>query len=204
MADFLSSFNLGSELPARSNDPGCASVDDLQLRLRAVLAAKTTPTRAEHVSLALELRASVRFALGTADPDGDALEGLSLVDPSLGGFRSHVVPAGENGGQAHRIVSATETLMNQPENDPVLQKAVAKHVIGAISAADGSSWTVREVSKGNQGWTFTYICKDSYQHWSRLNSKAFSHAIIGEYSLKEQDPVLSCKSKASPYFCGRC
>lgn len=49
---------------------------------------------------------------------------------------------------------------------------------------------MRQVSRGEQGWTFTYICKDSWQAWSRQVAKNPAKTVIGEWSEKiGQDPV---------------
>ncbi|CAM1511190.1 Fc.00g087030.m01.CDS01 [Cosmosporella sp. VM-42] len=190
MADFLAGFDLGAQSPAQSNNLSCDSVQDVQIHLRGVLDAKATPNRAEHVSITMELRSAVRFTLVLSEPENDVLEGLAHIDPSLGGSRSTSIPIDQTGGQLSRVVEANETLMNQPQDNPALQRSVAKHIITAVSATDGSTWNVREVSRGAHGWTFTYLCKDSYQQWSRQNAKNPMKAIVGEYSQREPDPKL--------------
>lgn len=188
MSDFLASFNLGPDNPPPVNSGQFASVDELQLHLRGVLEQKTTEKRAEHVAVTLELRNTVQFALTLSESENDALEGRNQIDPSLGGQRSGSMSV-DPAGQTTRVVVANEALMNQPEN-PVLQRTVAKHLIGIVSAVDGSNWVLRDLSRGAQGWTFTYICKDSLQHWTRQTSKLPTKAVIGEYSHREPDPVL--------------
>ncbi|KAM0563736.1 hypothetical protein ACHAPJ_001468 [Fusarium lateritium] len=190
MADFLASFGLGAQTPAASSNPQCDSVEELQLQLRRTLDAKATPTRAEHVSLTIELRATVRFQLAVSESENGTLESLNSIDPSLGGAQSVGLNGGQDGGELSRVVFANDTLMNQPQDDPTLQRSVAKHIVSIVSSTDGSIWTVREVSRGAQGWTFTYLCKDSYQQWSRQNSKNPSKTIVGEFSQREPDPVL--------------
>jgi len=120
----------------------------------------------------------------------DMPDGLDTVDPSLGGLSSS--GATDGAGQATRVVLANETLMNQSDN-PVLQRSVAKYILGAVSAADASTWMLRDLSRGSHGWTFTYICKDSHQYWYRQTAKNPSQAVIGEYSLQEPDPVLMAR-----------
>lgn len=185
MADFLATFNFAAETQAPPSDREVNSVEDLQSRLVVALQAKTTPTRAEHVSLALELRSTARFTIALSDGDNRALEGLDTIDPSLGGLSS-------SQGGATRTVTANETLMNQSDN-PVLQRSVAKVILGAVSATDASTWMLRDLTRGSQGWTFTYICKDSHQHWNSQTAKNPPQAIIGEYSLQDPDPVLMGK-----------
>lgn len=192
MADFLSSFNFNTEARAPSSDKEIGSVDDLQSRLQTTLQSKTTPTRAEHVSQAFELRGTVRFTIGLSDGESRALEGLDTVDPSLGGLSSNGAVTDDATGQTTRVITANETLMNQTDN-PILQRAVAKHIIGVVGAADGSTWMLRDLSRGAQGWIFTYICKDSHQHWSRQNSKNLVKTIVGEYTSREPDATLMGK-----------
>lgn len=193
MADFLSSFNLGTQTPAPSNNLSCSSVQDIQLHLRGVLDSKVTPNRAEHVSVTLELKSTVCFTLMLSESENGVLENLNNIDPTLGGTRSTPLPMEQSGGQLSRVVEANETLMNQPQDNPVLQRSVAKHIVTAVSATDGSTWNVREVSRGPQGWTFTYLCRDSCRQWSRQNAKSTSKAVIGEYSEREPDQVLHGK-----------
>ncbi|KAF4982739.1 hypothetical protein FZEAL_1692 [Fusarium zealandicum] len=193
MADFLSSFNLGAQSSAASNNPQCDSVEGLQFHLRSILDAKATPNRAEHVSITLELRATVRFQLAVSESENGALENLNNIDPSLGGIRSESVPTEQAGGSLSRVVFANETLMNQPHDDPALQRSVAKHIISIVSSTDGSIWTVREVSRGAQGWTFTYLCRDSVQQWNRQTAKNPTKAIVGEFSQRVPDPVLHAR-----------
>lgn len=203
MADFLSSFGLGADSSGPVASGLCNSVDELALQLRDALfpANKTSETKVEHVALTLELRNTVQFHLSLSESENEALEGLNNVDPSLGGVRSaslSVDPAGGQ-GQATRVVAANETLMKQPDN-PVLQRTVAKHILGAVSAIDGRNWTIRDLSRGQQGWTFTYICRDSLQHWTRHNAKNPSRAIICEYSQREPDSnLMSTNAYLCPY-----
>ncbi|KAF4966185.1 hypothetical protein FSARC_6069 [Fusarium sarcochroum] len=193
MADFLASFGLGAQTPAASSNAQCDSVEELQLQLRRTLDAKATPTRAEHVSTTIELRATVRFQLAVSESENGTLESLDSIDPSLGGAQSVGLNGRHDGGELSRVVFANDTLMNQPQDDPTLQRSVAKHIISIISSTDGSVWTVREVSRGTQGWTFTYLCKDSYQQWNRQNAKNPPKTIVGEFSQREPDPVLHAR-----------
>ncbi|KAF5535945.1 ATP-dependent DNA helicase 2 subunit 1 [Fusarium napiforme] len=194
MADFLASLGLGgAQTSAASSNSQCDSVEELQLKLRSILDAKATTTRAEHVALTIELRATVRFQLPVSESENGTLESLNNIDPSLGGAQSVGMNGNRDEGQLSRVVFANDTLMNQPQDDPTLQRSVAKHIISIISSTDGSTWTVREVSRGTQGWTFTYLCKDSYQQWTRQNAKNQTKTIVGEFSKTEPDPVLHAR-----------
>ncbi|KAF6524029.1 hypothetical protein HZS61_012528 [Fusarium oxysporum f. sp. conglutinans] len=194
MVDFLASLGLGgAQTPAASSNSQCDSVEELQLKLRSILDAKVTPTRAENVALTIELRATVRFQLPVSESENGTLESLNNIDPSLGGAQSVGMNGNQDEGQLSRVVFANDTLMNQPQDDPTLQRSVAKHIISIISSTDGSTWTVREVSRVTQGWTFTYLCKDSYQQWTRQNAKNPTKTIVGEFSQREPDPVLHAR-----------
>lgn len=194
MADFLASFNLAPEPAAPSNARGCASLAEFQTQLRNLVAANVTPTRSTHISTALQIRDSARFELNFAEPGNEPLASLANLDPSLGGVQS--APVGGESGEAGanvRVVDAAETLKNQPHSDPVLQKGVAKSIAAAVGEADSSTWTIREVSRQDRGWTFTYYCKDSVQQWTRQHAKDAEAPVIGEWYHKEPDPVLDSK-----------
>lgn len=190
MTDFLASFNLGAQAPAASNDSQCDSIEQLQHQLRAVLRLKVTPNRAEHISTTLELKATVQFTLALSRTENGALEDLDNLDPSLGGAQPTGLPTGQAGEHSSRVVLANETLINQPHSDPALQRTVAKHIISVIGATDGSTWIAREVSRGSQGWTFTYLCKASFRQWKQQTSNNPTNTIVGEFSLRDPDPVL--------------
>ncbi|KFA49517.1 hypothetical protein S40293_02828 [Stachybotrys chartarum IBT 40293] len=190
MADFLASFNFGAAEQDPSNAHMCASVDELRQRLHGVIEPSVTPTRAEHVAVTLELRASVLFSLHLTDAENTAFEGLPSIDPSLGGIRSGSMGVPQPDGLFLRTVHANDAVMNQPQDNPVLQKSVAKQIVDAIGATDGSAWAVREMSRTSRGWNFVYVCRDSQQLWKRHHANGTKMAVVGEYSLKEPDPVL--------------
>ncbi|KAL3593987.1 ATP-dependent DNA helicase II subunit 1 [Fusarium poae] len=194
MADFLASLGFGgAQTTTVSNNSQCDSVEQLQNQLRGILDAKVTPTRAEHVAITTELRATVRFQLTVSELENGTHGSPNNPDPSGGGAQSTGVNGDQDAGQLSRVVFANDTIMNQPQDDPALQRSVAKHIISTISSADGSTWTVREVSRGAQGWTFTYLCKDSFQHWSRQTAKNPSKTTVGEFSQREPDPTLHAR-----------
>lgn len=178
-------------LGAGQSNPSCGSVADLQAQLRDLLSFRASHTRADHISVTFEIRATTVFELPVTDPENEALENASNIDPLLGGARSSVAPVVMgNGVQATRRVNAIDTLINQPGADPVLQTSITRHIIAALGAVDGSNWVVRQVSRNEHGWAFTYICKDSWQAWSRQVSKNPAKTVIAEWSEKAgQDPV---------------
>ncbi|PHH90357.1 hypothetical protein CDD83_3919 [Cordyceps sp. RAO-2017] len=189
MADFLASFNLGADDGAPPQPSTCASIEGLQLRLAATLADKSTETRVEHVSTSLDICATTHLTVSFSMEENGVLEALSNLDPSLGGLHSTSVSVDTAEEQAMRKITASDALTNQPQDDPVLQRAVAKLIISAVSATDSSTWVVRDMSRGPQGWNFTYICDNSFQQWN-IQNKGKTDAIIGEYTLREPDPVL--------------
>ncbi|PNY26598.1 ATP-dependent DNA helicase II subunit 1, partial [Tolypocladium capitatum] len=189
MADFLAGFSFGADDAARAETSTCASAADLQLRLREMLNAKVTSTRAQHVATTLDISAAAHFTLGLSQAENDALEGLDMVDPSLGGIRSTSVTASSPGVQSRRLTQAADSLTNQPQDDPVLQRAVARHIISAVSATDSSVWVVRDMSHGPQGWDITYLCRDSSQQWERQN-KGKTALVVGEFTKGAPDPTL--------------
>lgn len=168
----------------------CSSVDDLTRHLGGLHAQKVTEARAEHIYATFELPSTVVF--NVPESENDAADPQNL-DPALGGHPG-VAPAVFMNGSASpaiREIRAHDTLINQPADDPALQKVVAKHIITSLGNVDGGSlWTVRSVSRNSSGWTFTYLCKNSTQSWMRQNSKNGAKLRMGESSGKDgQDPV---------------
>ncbi|UNI22014.1 hypothetical protein JDV02_007942 [Purpureocillium takamizusanense] len=192
MADFLAGFNFGADDALPAAPSACNSIEDLQLRLHDVLEGKTTPNRAEHVTATVDLGAGAELTLDISHAENDALEGLSNVDPSLAGLISGGAVGDGQQGALNRTVRVSDVISNQPQDYPVLQRAIARHIIAAVGATDGSTWAMREMSRASQGWTFTYQCKDSAQQWLRQNKTNSKH-IIAEYTNKEPDPVLASR-----------
>ncbi|KAI0117120.1 hypothetical protein F4814DRAFT_439631 [Daldinia grandis] len=172
----------------------CSSVQDIQDRLHRLLASRSSDTRAEHASFTFELRHNVVFHLS---PDAENAPPDGVIDPTE---QSHHQPITQS-------VNAFETVQNQPSDDPILQRAVAKHIVGAMGTVDNSSWTVRKVSRDSQGWTFTYICKDSLQAWNRANAKNVEKHVIGSYSgpgsldpINASRPAFDCRGTLTIAF----
>ncbi|TFA99242.1 hypothetical protein CCMA1212_009016 [Trichoderma ghanense] len=188
--DFLSSFNFRDEEPARLEGRPCGSVEELQSRLRDAFDGKVSETRAERVATRLDLAASVEMTIGAAvgDGGGRGLEGLSTLDPSLGGG----APGAADGGQAGRVVLVSEALMNQPADNPVLQRSIANQLVAGVGQVDGSEWAVREMSRATRDWVFSYVCKGSMQHWQRQH-KSQAKPLVAEYSQREIDPLLASR-----------
>jgi hypothetical protein len=175
-------------LGAGQSNPSCGSVADLQGQLRDLLSSCVTETRAEHVSVTFEIRATAIFEIPSSETENEALENASNIDPLLGGARSSTAPAANGNGV--RRINAIDALIDQPSDDPVLQRSIIRNIITALGEVDRSNWIVRQVSRNEQGWNFTYICKDSCQAWARQASKTPAKTVIGEWSEKgPQDPV---------------
>ncbi|KAI8304276.1 hypothetical protein K4K61_006264 [Colletotrichum sp. SAR11_59] len=181
MAEALLGLAPSSYGDALSDKFSIAKPEDLPAQLQQDLETKRTPTRCEHVSVTFDVPSTVEFAI--RESDGDAQEN---IDPALSGFRSQTVE-----GQQVKVVRAYDAIIQQPHDNPAMQRAVAKHIVALLSTVDESNWVVREVSRGPYGWTFTYMCKDSMAMWNRQNGKTASKSLIGEYSQQELDPVIS-------------
>nr|XP_036581367.1 C6 finger domain-containing protein [Colletotrichum truncatum]KAF6789635.1 C6 finger domain-containing protein [Colletotrichum truncatum] len=166
---------------APGNNFSIAKPEDLPAQLRQTLESKQTPTRCEHLSLVLEIPPTVEFAI--QESNGDAQEN---IDPAMGSPGPDTV-----NDQPAKIVRAYEVIINQPRDSSDMQQAVAKNIVELVSAVDESTWIVREVSRGQHGWAITYMCKDSVAMWNRQHAKAVSRSIIGEYSQKELDPIVT-------------
>lgn len=183
------------EAPAPNHH--CASVEDLALQLAHLRETKATDTKAEHISETFEFRSTVVF--NVPDSEGDAPDPDQNADHAAGGTPGAAPAAPMNGSvpaPTTREIRAIDTLLNQPTDDPALQKLVAKHIIASLGKVDGSSWAVRSVSRNSSGWTFTYLCKNSTQAWMRQNSKHSAKLRIAESSGKDgQDPINLCKRK---------
>lgn len=167
----------------------CTSVDDLKLQLGGLREQRVTDARAEHISATFEFRPTVIF--NVPETENDAVDPQNF-DPALGGTPGAAPAAPMNGSAnpATRDIRAHDTLINQPTDDPALQKLVAKHIVTSLGNVDGSSWIVRSVSRNSSGWTFTYLCKNSTQSWMRQNSKNTAKLRVGESSGKDgYDPV---------------
>ena len=179
-------FSILSQAAAPRNSLSGTSIEDLEKHLRGLLESKVSAEKAERLWFTYEILSSAQFTVSLSRSENDALEGD--IDSVLGSAGSS---EGPDGAQFTRVIPANFTIMNQPQDDPTLQRMVAKHIIGSLGTCDGSSWAVREVSRGPQGWSFTYICKASMQSWRRQNAKSMQNVVVGEYSEKERDPVSS-------------
>lgn len=183
MDDFL--------LDAPKSSYDCGSIDDFRLQFDQLCKSKVTPTKAHHLSATFDFRSPVLF--NVPEPENDAADAIQNHDPGS----SSATPEVANHAvvpQSTRQIRAQDTLMNQPNDDPVLQRAVAKLIITSLGNIDGSSWSVREMSRSTTGWTFQYMCKNSTQAWMRQNVKNGAKVLVGESSGKDgQDPVNLCE-----------
>lgn len=193
MDDFL--------LDAPKSNYACNSIEDLQQQLSVLRQVKVSESKAEHISATFEFRPNAVFHVPENENDGaDAGQNIDLVPARSSAVTPDAVasdnglarpaPTDEPVSRATREIRAQDALLNQPADDPTLQKAVAKLIITCLGAADDSSWMVRSVSRGPSGWTFQYICRNSRQAWQRQNSKTAAKVLVGESSGQDgQDPV---------------
>lgn len=166
----------------------CTSVEDLQSQLSSIRDSKVTESKAAHITATFEFRSAAVFHV--PDKENDGVEGNQNLE-SGSSAATPDTPAIPTANTTTREVRAHETFMNQPTDDPSLQKAVAKNIITSLGFVDGSTWAVRSVSRTASGWTFQYHCKNSMQAWMRQNSKNAAKVLVGESSGKDgQDPVL--------------
>jgi hypothetical protein len=170
---------------APSGGHSCASVVDLQQHLQHLLQTKVTPTKADHISITFELRSNVVFAIPLTENESASLEAGAGIDPSLTGGL-----ANGNSEETIRNFNALDTVLNQSQTDNLVQRIVAKHIMSIIGETDQSQWMLRSMTRGTQGWTFTYSCKDSWQMWEKEKAKNPPKTVVGEWSNKDgQDPV---------------
>ncbi|KAK4231400.1 hypothetical protein QBC38DRAFT_451416 [Podospora fimiseda] len=170
----------------------CGSIADLQEQLHDILSTRVTPSSAQHVTETFDIRSSAVFDVPITPPENEALETSSHIDPLLGGVQTSITPAlGPNGEQvATRRINAIDALTVQATDNNALQKVVAGHIIASLGQVDSSQWVVRQVSRTDQGWTFSYDCKDSQAEWDRQSSKTPAKTAIAEWSEKGgQDPI---------------
>lgn len=165
--DALLDLGLGGDSRSRGNTT-CQSMEDLQGQLDGWMKSKCTSQRVEHMSLTFEFRYQATFTLS------------ANLDDVSGHAQDPVMMLQDDG--AARKISAAEAIEKQPSDDPALQKAIAKQIVSRIAIVDGTSWVAREVGRSSQGWTFTYICKESMQAWVRATAKAPGKNAIGEWT----------------------
>lgn len=172
----------------------CTSIEDFKLQFGTLRETKVGDTKAEHITAIFEFRPTAIFYV--PENESDAAEPNPNDSPAP--VANEVVAA------TTRTIRAHETLMNQPADDPALQKLVAKHVITSLGVVDGSTWTVRSISRTASGWTFQYLCKSSTQAWARQNAKQNAKTLVGESSGKDGwDPVnLGKATRAWEYLGG--
>lgn len=160
MADFLASFNFGATDDEPVRDEACASLEEVQSRLRELFQDKVTETRAEHLKASIDIGPTAHFTVFGGQGEN--------VDPSLS------------------RVSGREALVSQPQINPAVQIAVSQEILNAIGNVDGSTWSLTDQLRKTQGWVFTYACNHSWQQWTKHGKAAQMHAIL-DYSQKELD-----------------
>lgn len=187
MDTLIGRLGAGGDAPARNYT--CGDAEDLQNQLRSLVASKSSDTRAEFITTAFEFCHNTVFGIPVEHEAASADPVLQLQPPSI------------------RAVNASEAVVNQPTDDPALQRLVAKHIADTIAAADGSVWNVRQVFRGAQGWVFTYQCKHSLQAWLRQQGKnpdrppiAAFNASVGQDHINMSRPAFDCRGSVSIEF----
>ncbi len=176
-----------SLLDASDGGPQCFSIGELQQRFRQLLDSKVSPKRAEHVSLSVEFPSSVIFDLRLSAAENEVLSKAATADPALhGASQGQPLDGGEFSYQVHAHLA----LANQLQDDPAIQRLVSKHIIFSFSQVDNSTWVLRSMSRGSQGWTLIYACQNSMQSWLRLHAKT-SRPPVGESSGKDSHHAVN-------------
>lgn len=181
MADIFSILGQSLNQPTPRSSLSSASIDDFSSHLSRTIESTVSPTKASHTSFTYELSSSTRLTVPA-----------SATENGSGALDRGATPIGlgvDGSPQPSRIILASETIMNQPQDDPVLQKDVARYIAGVVGSCDGSAWVLREMSRKPQGWIFIYVCKQSMQVWLRRNAQSVGKIVVGDYSSKELDAV---------------
>ncbi|KAG6007901.1 hypothetical protein E4U21_005379 [Claviceps maximensis] len=187
MADFLASFSFGTHDDVSAHNGACASVFEMEERLRGALAEKTTEVRAERVNMMFDIAGTAEFSIHATQSQTQKNNDADTVDPSLQGTEPMEVEM-ENEA-APQVYTALTVLTSQPNSNPSIQQAVASHIVDAASAADSSSWMLHHSELTSSGWTFTFLCEGSTAVWKMQNQSKVK-AIVGDFSKRDPDPVL--------------
>ncbi|OAA65955.1 hypothetical protein SPI_02742 [Niveomyces insectorum RCEF 264] len=191
---------------ADSDGPQCRSVDDLKAKIAQLFVGKVSETRAEHVSASFDIPGVVALNLGAATGHNGreavvlgSAEG-NTGDPASGGGGggNHLNPLIRN------VVNVRDVVMNQPEEKPIMQRAVAGFLIMSVRQADGSMWDMQSTTRAAQGWTITYVCQNSLGCWL----KAHKHRHVVGQSIHEDmsdtislsRPAFDCRGMVSITF----
>ncbi len=178
MAEFLASFNFnGPGAAATQEERRCMGIEDVKARLSELLEGKVSPSRAEHVDATIEIASAAQFTVSQEQRN-----------------------ATEPGPSIIEAVAVSHILGDQPQYNPALQTAVTKQLVAAIGEIDGSSWSVKDITRQAQGWVFTYECKDSWQQWSR-RGKPVRSLSIAESSQKAPDQTSGGEILSSKFSC---
>ncbi|KAI6382423.1 hypothetical protein MCOR25_000719 [Pyricularia grisea] len=187
----------------------CYSTDDIRKQLDEILLPKTSETKAEHVDAKFKFPSTAHFLVVVNEAENAALESAASLVGGARPFAGHnqtVLALGN--GQYQRQITTHDALVNQPQDDPVLQRAVAKQIAGALSSPGEvtSSWNVRTITRASSGWTFEYICKDSLQVWKRQHSKetlpvvGLSSGKDGQNATLMSRPAFDCRGSLTIHF----
>ncbi|KAK6828182.1 hypothetical protein PG987_011523 [Apiospora arundinis] len=189
MDALLNSLGQSVRAEKNTNSNVFSTIEDLCYSLGNYVA-RRTETRADHISTTFEIRQNAVFDIAVEPEVAEGDDPVHNLQPPV-----------------TRSVNASDTILNQPTDDPILQRMVAKHIIGALSEVDESSWNVRQVVRGAQGWDFTYQCKHSLQAWNRQNAKSTGRPPIAAWSgpggqdpINMSRPAFDCRGSVSIMF----
>ncbi|TLD26350.1 hypothetical protein PspLS_04748 [Pyricularia sp. CBS 133598] len=187
----------------------CYSTEDIRKQLDGILLPKTSETKAEHVDAKFKFPSTAHFLVVVNEAENAALESAASLIGGARPFAGHnqtVLALGN--GQYQRQITTHDALVNQPQDDQVLQRAVAKLIAAALSSPGevDSSWNVRTIARASSGWTFEYICKDSLQVWQRQHAKE-TLPVVGLSSGKDglnatlmSRPAFDCRGSLTIHF----
>lgn len=187
----------------------CYSTEDIRKQLDEILLPKTSETKAEHVDAKFKFPSTAHFLVVVNEAENAALESAASLVGGARPFAGHnqtVLALGN--GQYQRQITTHDAFVNQPQDDPVLQRAVAKQIAGALSSPGEvtSSWNVRTIARASSGWTFEYICKDSLQVWQRQHAKetlpvvGLSSGKDGQNATLMSRPAFDCRGSLTIHF----
>ncbi|PSR90669.1 hypothetical protein BD289DRAFT_211514 [Coniella lustricola] len=191
----------------------CASVDDLKHQLVGLRLEKVTDKTARHISATFEFHPTAVFTIPESEGDKDGASPGQNLDPALDGGTAANAKESDDPAPtqvpsvATRVITVQDTILNQPADNPVFQKVVARHILANLGSADNSSWVVRSVSRNSTGWTFQYDCRSSIQEWKRQNAKHAATMLIAKSSGRDgQDaiaaarPAFNCRGSVTVAF----
>lgn len=193
MASFLASFDFTSDLREHPDDQRCTRIDQIQSRLRTEFESKVSPSRARHISLIINISPQAQLVLRrqqSTENHGDTVAGLDRDDAALDTTPTDVTDDNATAAAAAVVVNASDTTTGQVKQSSTLQQLVSANLVEAIREIDGCSWSTKETTFDEDGWTFAYMCCGSWQYWKKKKNPLVKLAI-SEFSQKGPDAIAS-------------